>query len=105
MNEAPQLTVEEAKKRLDEGNATFVDVRDPLAFRNAHIPGAAHVGDHNVEEFVDGADKNRCLLVYCYHGFVSQGGAAYFLDQGFKEVYSIIGGFEAWRQTYESEAG
>jgi thiosulfate sulfurtransferase len=43
--------------------------------------------------------------VYCYHGNSSLGAVAYFLENGFKNAASMSGGFEAWRQVYEHEAG
>jgi thiosulfate sulfurtransferase len=42
-------------------------------------------------------------VVYCYHGNSSLGAAGYFLENGFKNVASMMGGFEAWRQVYEHE--
>ena len=33
-------------------------------------------------------------------GISSQGAAAQFMQMGFKDVHSMIGGFEAWQQTY-----
>lgn len=99
----PEIDIHAAKKRLDEGGVTFVDVRDPSSYQAAHIPGAVHVNDHNVREFVETADKTRPVVVYCYHGNSSMGGTAYFLQQGFKEVASMSGGFEAWRPVYPHE--
>lgn len=99
MNDVPELTVEEAAERLRAGTAVFVDVRDPMSYDEAHVPGAVRVNDDNLETFVSTADKSRPLIVYCYHGFSSMGGAAYFLENGFAEVYSMTGGFEEWRST------
>ena len=45
-------------------------------------------------------DKNKPLVVYCYHGISSQGAAAYFSEKGFKEVSSMIGGFEGWLSAF-----
>jgi thiosulfate sulfurtransferase len=104
MNEFREIGVEEARKLLDEGKASFVDVRDPASFEAAHVPGAFPLSDANVEEFVTKADKSKPIVVYCYHGHTSQGAAAYLMDQGFKEVYSVIGGFERWRQTEKIES-
>ncbi|MBZ0271707.1 thiosulfate sulfurtransferase GlpE [bacterium] len=103
--EIPQIDIDEARRRLSEGKTLFVDVRDPMSFNRARVPGALRVSDANVEEFVRETDKERCLIVYCYHGHTSLGGAAYFLDQGFREVYSMIGGFEAWRMNNPVETG
>jgi thiosulfate sulfurtransferase len=97
MDEIPEITVEQARERLAQGQAVFVDVRDPMSYEAAHIPGAIRVNDDNLEAFLASADKKRPLIVYCYHGFSSVGGAGYFLGEGFEDVVSMEGGFEAWR--------
>ena len=100
----PELSVDQALERLEAGSADFVDVRDRGSWRRGHLPSALHLGDHNVADFVREADKSRCLIVYCYHGNSSIGGAAHFLEQGFEEVYSMAGGFAAWHgRPVESE--
>jgi thiosulfate sulfurtransferase len=103
MNEVPQVQIQEAKKKFDEKQCMFVDIRDPGSYREAHIPGALHLDDANVQSFVENTDKDREVIVYCYHGNSSLGAAAYFLENGFKNVASMKGGFEAWRQVYEHE--
>ncbi len=103
MNDIPEIQVHEAKRRLDEKRSLFVDIRDPDSYRAAHIPGALHLHDGNVQEFVQTADKSRPMVVYCYHGNSSLGAVAFFRRQGFEDVASMSGGFEAWRQVYEHE--
>lgn len=103
MIQIPEISIYEAKKKLDEGQTTFVDIRDVNSYQEAHIPGAIHLHDGNVQEFIETSDKERTLIVYCYHGNSSRGGAAYFLNNDFKEVYSMSGGFEAWKGLYEYE--
>ena len=104
LDEFKEIAVEEARQWLDSGRAFFVDVRDPASYEAAHVPGAFSLTDANVQEFVAKTDKAKPIVVYCYHGHTSQGAAAYLLDQGFKEVYSVIGGFERWRQTEKIES-
>ncbi len=99
-----QIDVEEAARMLQSGNAVFVDVRDLASYQAAHVPGALHLTDSNIEDFVAKADKAKPVVVYCYHGNTSQGAAAYLIDQGFQEVHSVIGGFEEWRQTEKIES-
>lgn len=105
MNEIPEIEIHEVKKKFDQKDCMFVDIRDPDSYRAAHIPGAVHLHDGNVQEFIAGTDKDREVIVYCYHGNSSLGAVAYFLENGFKNVASMSGGFEAWRQVYEHEAG
>ncbi|CRR54182.1 Thiosulfate sulfurtransferase GlpE [Pseudomonas aeruginosa] len=42
-------------------------------------------------------------MVVCYHGNSSQSAAAYFIQQGFSDVYSLDGGFELWRSVYPAD--
>ena len=99
----PEIQIHEAKKRLDEKECMFVDIRDPSSYRAAHIPGALHLHDGNVREFIQKADKQQPLVVYCYHGNSSLSAVAYLMENGFKDVSSMSGGFEAWRQVYQLE--
>ncbi len=101
--EIQEISAEDAKRLLDQDEATFVDVRDPGSYSAAHVPGALNLLDSTVEAFVTGTPKDRTLVVYCFHGHSSLGGAAYFMDQGFKTVFSMTGGFESWRGTYPQE--
>jgi thiosulfate sulfurtransferase len=91
-----EISTEDALARLEAGDATFMDVRDPGSHRSSHIPGARPVGDHNISDFVASEDKSRTVIVYCYAGNSSKGGAAYLTENGFEDVYSMRGGFGAW---------
>ena len=101
--EIPQIQIQDAKQRLDNGESIFVDIRDPGSYRQAHIPGALHLHDGNVQEFLQSTDKDKNMVVYCYHGNSSLGATAFLIENGFKKVASMAGGFEGWRQVYESE--
>ena len=102
MSEHDQIDIHQVKKMIDQGNLTIVDIRDDCAFSEAHIRGAVSVNDTNIEEFVSQTQKEKPLLCYCYHGNSSQEASQYFRDSGFTSVYSMIGGFEQWRQEYST---
>ncbi len=95
--EVKTISVEDAKKKLEEGETIFVDVRDPHSYEEAHIPGAILVNDTNVQGFMSSTDKTRTHIVYCYHGINSLGGAGYFEENGFEDVFSMDGGFSVWK--------
>ncbi len=99
----PQIQIHQAKQQLDQQGCVFVDIRDAGSYQAAHIPGAIHLHEGNVQAFVERGEKDKPLVVYCYHGNSSLGATAYFLEQGFTDVASMSGGFEAWRQVYEQE--
>ena len=101
----PQIDVDVAKAHLDADTATFVDIRDPYSFESGHVPGAVHLTDANVQDFLDGTDRDRTVVVYCYHGNTSLAGADFLLQHGFEDVFSMSGGFEAWRGRHPHETG
>lgn len=102
MSQFKHLSVDQAQQLLQQDNCQIVDIRDQQSYSLNHIEGATHLHNENVASFVDTADKDAPLIVYCYHGNSSQGAAQYFANQGFAEVYSMDGGFEQWRQCYTS---
>jgi thiosulfate sulfurtransferase len=94
------ISIDEAKRLIDQGEVTLADVRDGSAYSAANIPNAVHIAQENVDAFLSSANKEHPLIVYCYHGNSSKGAADYFASQGFKDVSSMDGGFEAWRLKY-----
>lgn len=74
----------------------IVDIRDDESYAAGHIDKAFHLHNSNLQQFIMEADPDKPTLVYCYHGHMSQGAAAYLAEQGFADTYSLDGGFEAW---------
>lgn len=91
-----QVSRDEAKELLNAENITVADVRDEESFNQAHIDGAIHLTMAALQEFCDQNEKSTPILLYCYHGISSQSVAKHLVDQGFTDIYSLIGGFEAW---------
>jgi thiosulfate sulfurtransferase len=78
--------------------AVMLDIRDPQSYREAHAANALHLTNDTIQGIVADLDYDNVLLVMCYHGHSSQGAAQYLVNQGFDTVYSIDGGFEAWKR-------
>lgn len=90
-------------QQLRETGAQVVDIRDPQSYAMGHISGSRHIDNYSVADFIREADMDAPLVVVCYHGNSSQSAAAYFVQQGFSEVYSLDGGFELWRSVYPAD--
>ncbi len=93
-----QLSCEEADNLMSKSGLIIADVRDSDSYKEAHIAKAIHLSMPTMQEFCDSADKKQPILLYCYHGISSQSVAQHLIEQGFTEVYSLIGGFETWRE-------
>ena len=50
-------------------------------------------------------DRDTPIVFQCHHGMRSQGAAEYFAQQGFRHLYNLIGGIEAWSQEIDPEVG
>jgi len=98
-----EISAQQAKEKIESGEAGIIDIRDPDSYAASHIPEAVHLNDKNAESFLVSLDKEKPLIVYCYHGISSQGAASYLGQRGFKEVYSLSGGFESWYHSYPTE--
>src|SRR6266568_8889111 len=68
------------------------------AFSNRGRRGEEPVVSHaNISAVLGTTAKAQPILIYCYHGNASREYAQIFSDFGFSEVYSLDGGYEAWR--------
>ncbi len=90
------INIEQAAQLIAEG-AVVADIRDPESYSQNHIHGATHLANDNLHTFIQQADLDVPLIVCCYHGFSSQSAAQLLIQQGFDQVYSLDGGFEAWQ--------
>ena len=99
-----RISIVEAKKLIDEGNAQIVDIRDEHSFQAGHIPAARHLDNTNLQKFIESADLDQPLLVCCYHGNSSQSAAEFLNSKGFEQTFSIDGGFEGWKLQYHIES-
>ncbi len=93
-----QLSCQEAQDLITGGSVIIADVRDNDSYNEGHISGAVHLSMPTLQEFCESADKSQSILVYCYHGITSQSVAQHLVEQGFVQVYSLMGGYETWRE-------
>ena len=97
-----QLTHDEAEQLIQSKKVIIADVRDRDSYEEEHITNAIHLSMPKLQEFSQTADKNQPILVYCYHGISSQSVGQHLIEQGFREVYSLVGGFEGWKKNHSS---
>ncbi|RKR06593.1 thiosulfate sulfurtransferase [Kushneria sinocarnis] len=86
---------------LDEQRPlALVDIRDPHSFESGHIPGSQRLDNTSVGDFIDRTAAEQPVVVVCYHGHSSQQAAGWLAGQGFREVYSLDGGFTDWQHRH-----
>jgi hydroxyacylglutathione hydrolase len=68
MPEAPRITVDELKRRMDAGeDFTVIDVRNPQAWDQSDtmMPGAIRIPLDDFERHLSQIPKNRPVVTYC----------------------------------------
>lgn len=93
-----QISPTEAKALLaSTPEAKFVDVRTPEERARARIEGTVLLEASSIGE-LEALPKDTTLVFHCHHGMRSHQAALHFLEHGFKRVYNIVGGIDAWSQ-------
>jgi rhodanese-related sulfurtransferase len=98
------ITVDEASEfAAQHENVIILDVRTPLEYEMSHITGAVNVDVQN-ESFADNAialDPSKTYIVHCTRnpaGGRSSRALEALQDLGFKNLYSLEGGYVAWQE-------
>ncbi|MFG1377069.1 rhodanese-like domain-containing protein [Xanthobacter autotrophicus] len=92
-----RIGVEEAASIVGEGKALLLDVRDANSYAAGHVAGARHITFSALSDIIGATPKAQPVVIYCYHGNASQEYAQTLSDFGFAAVFSVDGGYEAWR--------
>lgn len=101
------LSLDEAKKLLDDPGHLFVDIRDAREWEaNGIITGAYRAPRGMLEFWVDpdspyykpALDDGRTLILYCGSAWRSALATAALQDMGRTDVAHLEGGFSAWHQ-------
>ncbi|KGQ18068.1 Glutaredoxin-like protein [Lysobacter dokdonensis DS-58] len=85
----------DAMARRNAGNLRIVDVRPSEERALASIAGDVLNFDQGLEAIGE-LPKDTALAFLCHHGGRSAQAAEHFRQQGFREVYNITGGIDAW---------
>ncbi len=65
VDNAPRITLADAKKDYDAGNAVIIDVRDEAAFKLEHITGALNITPQTLDANIGKLPNGKKLIVYC----------------------------------------
>ena len=98
--EIREIDVEALKTMQQRGDSfDLIDVREPEEVQRGTIPGAKHISRGVLERDIDKVttDKNRKIILYCGGGNRSALSAWMLKKMGFNNVYSLMGGWSAWK--------
>ena len=96
-----EVTVSEARDRLNTNpEAKLVDVREDNEWNTAHAAGAIHLGKGIIERDIEVTipDKTTEIILYCGGGYRSALAADVLQEMGYTNVFSMAGGWKAWKE-------
>lgn len=104
---SPGLTPEQVLEKLGSDKAPLVvDVRKPVEFGVAHIPGAINIPLAEIEGRLNEFKSDNGVLVYCINGTRTRKAEAILLGADVSNTYHLEGAFNAWIQgKYPVEKG
>jgi len=103
------LTATEFEKGLaGKDSIQLLDVRTPVEYAGGHLQGALLADWKDKNEFsrrIAFIDKNKPVYIYCLGGGRSEAAAEKMRAMGYKDVYELKGGINAWKSENKNVEG
>jgi rhodanese-related sulfurtransferase len=90
-----RLNVQEAKDKIDNG-AQIIDVRTPGEYSGGHVPGSINIPHMSILAQKEKLAADKQLVFICQVGQRSALACEFAAAAGFKDLYNVEGGTEAW---------
>ncbi len=96
------ISADTVRERLDSGERVFLlDVRTQGEFDSGHIPGAVLIPVQQLKSRMAEVPNDRPIIVYCLTASRSAEAAAMLSAEGYKDVFDMAQGIQAWRGAVE----
>ena len=63
--DAPRISVADAKKAFDDGTAVFIDTRNAASYNDERIKGALNYTVSDIEKRIAEIPKDKKIIAYC----------------------------------------
>ena len=97
-----EVTVADTRERLTANpDARLIDVREDNEWQASHAAGAEHLGKGIIERDIESSvpHKSTELILYCGGGYRSALAADVLQEMGYTNVWSMAGGWKAWKES------
>ncbi|PFP24829.1 MBL fold metallo-hydrolase [Bacillus sp. AFS073361] len=93
-----EVTWDQVEGAIQTEGIYVLDVRSKAEWEDGHIPQAKHVMLGHLQEQAHTIGHGKPILVYCKTGGRSAIAASILQVHGYKDVQSLVGGYEEWRK-------
>ncbi|MCH3963616.1 MAG: FAD-dependent oxidoreductase [Clostridium sp.] len=83
--------------KKNEENVTVIDARINKQYEEDHIEGAVNIPHSELRTEIKHLDKNNTFVTYCNKGVTGNAAQNILINNGFKKVYNLSGGYKNYR--------
>ncbi|WP_233443877.1 rhodanese-like domain-containing protein [Halalkalibacterium halodurans] len=94
-----EISTEQLAKLMNKQNEDyfFVDVREPLEFKEGHIDGMINIPLSTLDNNTDLIPKDHTIVLICRSGNRSLQAANALKDLGYQNLVNVKGGMLSWK--------
>ncbi|WP_416145412.1 MBL fold metallo-hydrolase [Planococcus koreensis] len=90
------VTIEEAKEMIDNGEANVLDVRNKTEYDEGHIENADHIMVGTLKNRLEEVDASKTVIVHCQGGARSAIATSLLKAKGIDNIVNMPGGYSKW---------
>jgi len=97
-----EVTIDETQQRMQsDKRVLLIDVREDNEWEAGHAAGSSHLGKGIIERDIEATvpDKATEVILYCGGGYRSALAADVLQQMGYRNVFSMAGGWKAWKDS------
>ncbi len=103
MEEELQVQPEEVHERLQKGDSIVIlDVREPVEYAICKLPESKLIPLGQLPDRVNELDSSQDIIIHCHTGVRSLQAAQFLRELGFRRVWSMKGGIDAWSERIDN---
>ena len=101
----PLITSKELGALMDAGQEyTLIDARSVKQYEEGHVETAENVSHAKLRKALPDMDRDKVTITYCNKGVTGNAAQNILLNNGFKEVYNLSGGYKQFCMNNENSA-
>jgi len=85
----------------ERARPVLLDVREEWEFSHCHIADSVHVPMNVIPAHLSEWEGDAPIVAICHHGARSFQVALYLEQNGFRQVFNLSGGLDAWAKTVD----
>ena len=93
-----RINTQEAREKIESGNARAIDVRMAFDYAGGRIPGSLNLPNLSIRFRKSEVPEDKALLFISEDGELSAQVCRLAVSLGFYDVYNLEGGISAWTE-------